>query len=194
MHGKSLNVSHVLMAVDPAYPHWRDAIELAEALADQGVRTTLACVREPSMPFAARAKRIHGLSLRVEGASANGVNDPQDWLLFLEMLTQPDLVQIFMPEHAELIWRAPTVLRITDYHLSTVTRTLIGAMVMTHLLVVDAESKLEKLRSLGSELTYAAVIPHDKNLGRNYLLAYQETVQAAAMDIPREIPDRFELI
>ena len=182
------------MAVDPAYPHWRDAIELAEALSELGVRTTLACVREPSLPFAARAKRIPGLSLRVEGASPSGIQAPQEWLLFLEMLAEPDLVQLFIPEHAELVWRSPTVLKVTDYCLSAVTRTLIGALVMSHLLVVDSEAKLEKMRNLGSDLTYAAVIKSDKNVGRNYLLAYQETVQAASLDIPSEIPDRFELI
>ncbi len=169
-------------------------MELAEGLSDQGVRTTLACVREPSLPFAARARRIPGLSLRVDGASPSGIKAPQEWLLFLEVLTEPDLVQLFIPEHSELVWRSPTVLKITEYCLSTVTRSLIGALVTSHLLVVDSEAKLEKLKNLGSDLTYAAIIQGDKNLGRNYLLAYQETVQAASLDIPSEIPDRFELI
>lgn len=93
-----------------------------------------------------------------------------------------------------MVWRAPTVLKITDYSLSNVTRALLQSLNTIHLIVVDTDSKLEKLKNLGDDINYAAVIQPDKNIGRNYLLAYQETVQAASLDIPREVTDRFELI
>lgn len=194
MASKSLDVSHVLMAADPAYPHWKEALAMAEAIGEQGVRVTLACVREPSVTAAAKARRIPNVTLRVEGASAKGIYAPQEWLLFLEQLIKPDLVQLFMPEHASLIWRSPTVLKVTDYSLGTMTRALLEGIACSDLLVVDSESKLEKLRHLGDDQTYAAVIPNDRNMGRGYLLAYQETVQICSLDIPMALPGRFELI
>src|SRR5947207_12521043 len=94
MHSNPLNVSRVLMAADPASPQWKTALGLAEALAGHGVSTVLACTKNPTAIAFAKAKKIEGLDIRMRGDSGS-----LEWMLFLEMLVRPDLVQLFDPEH-----------------------------------------------------------------------------------------------
>lgn len=194
MYPKSLNVSRVLMAVDPEAAHWRHALTLAEGLAEHGVLTTLACVREPVGLAASRAKRIPGLELRHEGATQAGVLGPQEWILFLEMLAKPDVVQLFMPEHVVLPWRTPTVLTLDDSVLSHPHPVLLEAVTRAHLLVVRDDARFEKLQVALNGTPYAAIIDERGDVGWNYLLAYQETVQAASLDLATDLSGNFELL
>ena len=193
MNGRSLDVAHVLMAADPTAPHWNNAITLADEMSKQGVMTTIACVREPSTAAWLRAKKVTGLQLRLEGAAKEGNPGPQEWMLFLETLIQPDLVQLFIPTHATLPWRSPTVLALDATTLDNGGPALTAAITAAHLLVIADELDNERLLAVCDDNPYAAIIPKNANLGRNYLLAYQETIQAARIEAC-DRPDRFELI
>src|SRR4029079_10607756 len=109
MQSKHLDVSHVLMVVDPTAPHWQTALDLAQALAGHGVKTTLACVTSAGPDALAEAFRIPHIDIRA-GIDA----DSLEWMLFLEMQASPDLIQAFEPESLLLPWRSPTVLHVPD--------------------------------------------------------------------------------
>lgn len=194
MYPRSLDVSKLLMAVDPQAAHFKQALSLAEGLADHGVRTTLACVRQPSGVLASKAKKIAGLELRYEGATLEGLHGPQEWMLFLETLVKPDLVQLFVPAHASLLWRAPFVLTMDDAALRDTPAALKEAVLHAHLVVLPDDRRLERLQTALGGTPYAAIIENRGDIGWNYLLAYQETLQAAALDMPVSAPERFELL
>src|SRR5437016_3208945 len=122
MQSKHLDVSHVLMAVDPTAAHWETALHLANSLAVQGVRTTLACIVPPLPAAREKASNIEAIEIRT-GVDA----DSLEWMLFLEMLVQPDLIQTFDPAHVLLPWRSPTVLHVPDSALLQPSQTLLEA-------------------------------------------------------------------
>lgn len=192
MHRASLDVSHVLMVADPKAPHWHDACALALHLAAEGVRTTLACVREPSLSARACARMIPGLEVRVEGAASAGVLAPQEWLLFLEMLVQPDLIQLFLPEHTHLPWRSPTILSLDE---PSVRRAISDEAQLSkpNLVIVTTEDARRKLEGT-PEQPALDCIGSGPDMGRNYLLAYQEMLQSVSLDQGAYLQDKFELI
>jgi hypothetical protein len=189
MQSKHLDVSHVLMAADPLAPNWETALKLAASLAKYGVRTTLACISAPSVASRNKALRIADIDVRVAG-------DPNslEWMLFLEMLAKPDLIQVFDPQHVLLPWRSPTVLHIPDSALLYPTRPLFEASSIANLIVVEDEARFDKLQAIVGAGPFVAVLRSDEDCGWTYFLAYQEIVQGIRLDLGDEGAGRFELI
>jgi hypothetical protein len=188
MQSKHLNVSHVLMAADPTAPHWHSAITLAEALAEHGVRTTLGCLTAPSPTAREAAAKVADLDLR-----CGPETDSIEWVLFLEMLAEPDIIQLFAPEHALMPWRSPTVLRVSDEALAKPNRQLFDATSNVNLVIVEDEARFDRLQAFVGAGPFIAVLPGGANSGWNHFLAYEEIVQAARLDLG-ESKGRFELI
>ena len=189
MQSKHLDVSHVLMVVDPAKFPWRTALNIADALVETGVRTTLACVQPPSPQQLKDAKKIEGIDVRYEPNV-----DSLEWMLFLEMLVQPDLVQLFDPSHVLLPWRSSTVLHIPDSALLHPTKPLFDACASANLIVVEDEARFDKLQAIVGTGPFVAVLNCNDKCGWNYFLAYQEIVQAVRLDLGEDSVGRFELI
>jgi len=189
MQSKHLDVSHVLMVVDPSAGHWRRALILAEALTECGVKTTLACISAPSPAAKSMATHIPDIDLKYGHES-----ESLEWMLFLEMLVQPDIVQIFEPEHAVMPWRSPTVVHVPERVLVEPNRALMETASSANLIVVEDEDRFEKLQSIVGDGPFIAVLKCAEDCGWNYFLAYQEIVQSVNSDFGEETAGRFELI
>jgi hypothetical protein len=189
MQSKHLNVSHVLMAVDPSAAHWQTAVNLAQSLSEHGVKTTFACITAPSPGERFQAAKVPDVDIRT-GPGA----DTLEWMLFLEMLVSPDLVQVFDPQHGLLPWRSPIVLHIPDSVLLSPTKALFEATSTANLIVVEDEARFDKLQALVGVGPFVAVLRSDEDCGWNYFLAYQEIVQGLNLDLGDEPVGRFELI
>jgi hypothetical protein len=135
------------------------------------------------------ANKIAGLELKTAGDGSS-----IDWMLFLEMLVQPDLIQFFEPEHVLNPWRSPTILHVSDRALLHPNRCLFDAASGANLVVVEDETRFDKLQSIVGTASFVAVLPIAHNCGLNYFLAYEEIVQGARMDLADEAVGRFELI
>jgi len=189
MQSKHLDVSHVLMVVDPMAGHWDAAIRLAESLANHGVKTTLACLSAPAPGPRFKAAKINGIDIRT------GIDsDSREWILFLEMLVTPDVVQLFEPEHVLMPWRSPTILHMPDSALLHPNKTLIDASSVANLVIVEDEARFDKLQALVGVGPFVAVLRADEDCGWSYFLAYQEIVQSRRLDLADEAAGRFELI
>ena len=189
MQSKHLDVRRVLMVVDPTSSHWELALCLTGALSEHGVKTTLACVSPLTPGAKAKALAIPEIDLRV------GIDqDSAEWTLFAEMQVEPDLVQVFEPEHVLMPWRSPTVLHVPDSVLLHADRALMDACGKANLIIVEDEARFDKLQALVGVGPFVAVLRSDKNCGWNYYLAYQEIVQALRLDLGEQTAGRFELI
>jgi hypothetical protein len=177
------------MAADPSSAQWETALTLATSLGEHSVKTTLACVRPPSVEAHAVATKIAGLEVIIRGDGSS-----LEWMLFLEMLVKPDLIQLFDPEHVLMPWRSPTVLQVQDGELLRPTVALLEAAVTANLVIVEDEARFDKLQAIVGVGPFVAVLPTGQNCGWNYFLAYEEIVQAARLDLAEESAGRFELI
>src|SRR5689334_17133865 len=111
-------VRRVLMTGDTAGGVWTFTLELAEALAAQGVEIALATFG--GMPTAAQradVDRIPGLQLHATTYKLEWMDDPWDdveasgdWLLRLHHQLQPDVVHLNSFGHGTLAWNAPVVM------------------------------------------------------------------------------------
>ncbi|MFP4143823.1 MAG: glycosyltransferase family 4 protein [Phycisphaeraceae bacterium] len=107
---------NILMTTDTVGGVWTYAIELCAALRDRGSRVTLATMGPaPSDAQRQEAARA-GASLRESTWRLEWMDDPWDdvdragdWLLELEREIQPDVIHLSGYAHANLPWRAPTL-------------------------------------------------------------------------------------
>jgi glycogen synthase len=107
----------VLMTADTLGGIWSYALDLAAGLAQAGTRTILASMGPaPSGAQRAAAAAVPGLTLEVSTFRLEWLPGAEDevrragnWLLQLEQLHAPDVVHLNGYAHAELPWRAPTV-------------------------------------------------------------------------------------
>ena len=188
MQLKHLDVSHVLMVVDPTAAHWEKAVSLAESLVETGTRTTFACICTPPPAESDRIAKLPESEIRV------GANPEElEWMLFLEMLAVPCLVQAFEPEHLLLPWRSPTVLHVPDSALIHPSRALFDASSIANLIVVEDETRFDKLQALVGAGPFVAVLKSGENCGWSHFFAYQEIVQSARLDLEDPV-GRIELI
>jgi glycogen synthase len=110
-------MTRVLLTSDTVGGVWTYSIELAGALAEQGVEVVLACLGSlPRPDQIAEATAIDGLALHALECRLPWMDDPWndiaaagDWLLALERDTGPDLVHLSEPVFGSLPWEAPTV-------------------------------------------------------------------------------------
>jgi glycogen synthase len=101
-------VQRVLMTTDKVRGVWTCSLELCRALSARGVRVDLALLGGPlSTARALEARDVPGLVLH-ESPSGAEVGDA--WLLELEERLVPDIIHLHDVNHAELAWKAPTVL------------------------------------------------------------------------------------
>jgi glycogen(starch) synthase len=107
----------VLMTTDTVGGVFHYAVELARALAREGVTTVLAAMGgHASVAQRRSALAVPGLSLHESSYRLEWMNDPWSdvdragaWLRQLEEETAPDVVHLNGYAHASLPWRAPTV-------------------------------------------------------------------------------------
>jgi glycogen synthase len=107
----------ILMTADAAGGIWTYATELARALADHDVATTLAVMGPPptrvqaaevkQIPGCQRHTRSFGLEWMQEAWS--DMDAASDWLLDLGSRVRPDIVHVNGYAHAALDWHAPVV-------------------------------------------------------------------------------------
>jgi len=189
MQSKHLNVTHVLMAADPSASHWHPALTLAEALAEHGVRSTIACLSTPSATDRERAGRVPGIDLRM-GPGTTSI----EWTLFLEMLAEPDIVQLFVPEHVLMPWRSPLALRVSDDQLRKPSKELLEATENANLVLVEDAVQYDRLQSLLGRQAVIAALPVSAQNGWDHFLAYEEIIQGVLLDLGDHPGDRFELV
>jgi glycosyltransferase involved in cell wall biosynthesis len=111
------DLRHVLMTADAVGGVWTYALELARALALQGVRVSLATMGPaPRADQRREALRIPGLALHESDYRLEWMDDPwadveaaSDWLLSLEDRFSPDLIHLNGYAHGALPWKAPCV-------------------------------------------------------------------------------------
>jgi glycogen synthase len=111
-------LKRILMTGDTVGGVWTFTLELAEALAHQGIDVVLASMGgEADSAQRADAARIPGLTLRTTGFKLEWMEDPWEdvaesgrWLLGLEREYQPDLVHLNTYGHGSLAWGSPVVL------------------------------------------------------------------------------------
>jgi glycosyltransferase involved in cell wall biosynthesis len=104
------------MSADAVGGVWRYTIDLCSALADRGVRATVAVMGPPPAP-AQRAEAEHaGIGLVDRPYRLEWMDEPWDdvrraggWLLALERMLRPDVVHLNGYAHAALPWAAPVV-------------------------------------------------------------------------------------
>jgi glycogen(starch) synthase len=108
-------VLRVLMTADAVGGVWTYALELASALAQRGVRTTLA-VMGPAPSAAQREAAAAVADIHAGAFALEWAHDPWDdveragaWLLELERSTRPDVVHLNGYAHGALPWSAPAV-------------------------------------------------------------------------------------
>ncbi|WP_437606764.1 glycosyltransferase family 4 protein [Sorangium sp. So ce834] len=107
--------SSVLMTADTVGGVFSYAIELAAALAERGVRTSLATMGGPlSAPQREAPGRVPGLAVFESSFRLEWMDDPWDdvaragdWLLELEERVRPDVVHLNGYAHGALGFRAP---------------------------------------------------------------------------------------
>jgi glycogen synthase len=107
----------VLMTADTVGGVWTYAIELARALADEGVGIALATMgRLPSTAQRKEARSIAGLELFESEYRLPWMDRPWgdvaaagEWLLSLAARVKPDIVHLNEPVYGALPWPAPTV-------------------------------------------------------------------------------------
>ncbi|MET0402830.1 MAG: glycosyltransferase family 4 protein [Cystobacter sp.] len=101
-------VHRVLMTTDAVSGAWNCSLELCRALAARGVRVDLALFGGPlSTARTLEARDVSGLVLyECPGDAEAG----DAWLLALEERLAPDIIHLHDVNHAELAWKAPTVL------------------------------------------------------------------------------------
>lgn len=105
----------ILMTTDAVGGVWTYALELAESLAERGVRMTLATMGDPpSLEQRRQAAAIPRLCLFESSFRLEWMDDPWDdveragrWLLDLERRVAPDVVHLNGYCHAALPFRAP---------------------------------------------------------------------------------------
>jgi glycosyltransferase involved in cell wall biosynthesis len=111
-------MAHILMTGDAAGGVWTYCMELAGALAAQGVRVTLATMGPiPGAAQREEARQIPGLTLYESACRLEWMDDPWDdveragqWLLQLERDTVPDVIHLNGYVHGALPWHAPVLL------------------------------------------------------------------------------------
>ena len=189
MQSKHLDVSHVIMVVDPMTAHWQTALKLAESLTDCAVKTTLACINPPSPTAKLQASNVQDIEIKA-GVDAESL----EWMLFLETLVSPDIIQVFSPEHVLLPWKAPTVFHVPDRDLVHPDKSLFAACAAANLIVVEDEDRFERLQGIVGTDPFIAVLKCEHDCGWNYFLAYQEIVQSTKLDLGGDAVGRFELI
>jgi glycogen synthase len=109
--------SRVLMTADAVGGVWTYAIELARALAPEGLATTLATMGpRPTADQRAMAAGVAGLDIVSSDYQLEWMDDPWadvtvagDWLLDLEERVQPIAIHLNGFAHGALSWRAPVV-------------------------------------------------------------------------------------
>ena len=107
---------HVLMTADAVGGVWRYSIDLGTALAQRGIRTTLA-VMGPTPEVAQRREADRaGIALVDRPYRLEWMDDPWadvdragKWLLALERTLHPDVIHLNGYSHAALSWYAPVV-------------------------------------------------------------------------------------
>jgi glycogen synthase len=107
----------VLMTADTVGGVWTYAVELAGALAAEGVDVALATFgRLPSVDQRREAAAIPGLGLFESSLRLPWMEDPWDdleaaryWLAELSEQVSPELVHLNDPVYASLVWDVPTV-------------------------------------------------------------------------------------
>ncbi len=105
----------VLMTADTVGGVFSYALELARALAERGVRTSLATMGGPlSVPQREAAGRVPGLSVVESSFRLEWMDDPWDdvaragdWLLEVEERARPDVIHLNGYAHGALGFRAP---------------------------------------------------------------------------------------
>jgi glycosyltransferase involved in cell wall biosynthesis len=113
-------MTRVLMTADAVGGVWTYALELAQALADRGVATTLATMGpRPTAAQETQAARVSGLELEVSAYPLEwnldldglwyALADAGDWLLDLEARNAADVVHLNGFVHGRLPFRAPTI-------------------------------------------------------------------------------------
>ncbi|WP_437935687.1 glycosyltransferase family 4 protein [Sorangium sp. So ce341] len=125
----------VLMTADTVGGVFSYAIELARALAERGVRTSLATMGGPlSAPQREAAGRVPGLAVFESSFRLEWMDDPWDdvaragdWLLDLEERVRPDVVHLNGYAHGALGFRAPKLVVAHSCVLSWWTAVLGGA-------------------------------------------------------------------
>jgi glycogen synthase len=109
--------ARVLMTADAVGGVWTYAIELARALAHEGLKTTITTMGpQPTTDRLATAADIPGLQIVSSDFRLEWMDDPWrdvaaagDWLLQLESQVQPIVVHLNGFAHGALPWRAPTL-------------------------------------------------------------------------------------
>lgn len=112
----AIGVKTVLMTTDAVGGVWRYTLDLARALGDRGVQTTLAVMGPPPNAGQRREAERAGLPLIDRPYRLEWMDDPWidvaragDWLLTLERTLRPDIVHLNGYSHAKLPWSAPAV-------------------------------------------------------------------------------------
>jgi glycosyltransferase involved in cell wall biosynthesis len=112
-----MTTARVLMTADAVGGVWTYALELARALADYDVRTTLVTIGpRPDRNQATAAAAIRGLELIPTSFTLEWTPDgwrdfdaSAEWLLALERRLHPTVVHLNGYSHAALGWTAPTL-------------------------------------------------------------------------------------
>ena len=107
----------ILMTADAVGGVWTYALELTDALADRGVRVTLAAMGEPLRAdqeaelLRSRAEAFHAGPFALEWMPDpwGDVVRAGEWLLHLRDDVQPDLVHLNGYAHAQLPWGVPVL-------------------------------------------------------------------------------------
>jgi glycosyltransferase involved in cell wall biosynthesis len=110
-------MSRILMTADAVGGVWTYALELARALAAQGLATTIATMGpRPSVDRLRSAAGIPGLEVIPSDFQLEWMDDPWsdvalagEWLLDLEARVNPIIVHLNGFAHGSLPWRAPVV-------------------------------------------------------------------------------------
>lgn len=107
----------ILMTADTIGGVWTYALELAGALHHHGIEVALATMGDPPRPHQRReAGAIGSLTLYESTYKLEWMDNPWsdvqqagDWLLYLEETIRPDVVHLNSYVHADLPWKAPTL-------------------------------------------------------------------------------------
>jgi glycosyltransferase involved in cell wall biosynthesis len=114
----SISPQRVLMTADTVGGVWQYALDLARALASNGIEITLATLgRQPSVRQQREAEAIPSLAIRSSSFKLewmpdawDDVQESGDWLLEIEDSITPDIVHLNGLCHGSLPWSAPVLM------------------------------------------------------------------------------------
>lgn len=200
--GTRHGVRHVLMTADAVGGVWRYTIDLCRALADRGVRTTVAVMGPPPGEHQRVEAERAGVAVIDRPYRLEWMDEPWEdvrragqWLLTLERTLHPDVVHLNGYAHAALPWTVPVIVvahscvrtwwravkgeappeRIDAY------RTAVAAgLAAARVVVAPTAAMLQGIREEYGPLRQSCVIPNGSAERRDPAWAAKEPIVLAA--------------